>query len=130
MACVHVADGLVEDKVLAVFVYCVICQMHKHIVQVLRTWCLVLISGKSSKSLFKHKYSQWINSCDQDINPQIKLKSINQIGFMQIPLHYTFIIFEFIDIPCEIDASALTACFWFDYESLSFSLLSTIMVSL
>jgi len=49
---------------------------------------VVLFCGKSRETLFVDKSPEWIKSCYQDINPEIKLQALNEIWFVEISLSY------------------------------------------
>lgn len=48
---------------------------------------VVLVGGKSSKSLFKHIYAQRVIASHHNVNPQIVLKIINQMRIAYILRH-------------------------------------------
>jgi hypothetical protein len=61
--------------------------MHEDVLEVALKRTLVWHGGKSSKSFLMDKYSQRTDSIDHHINSHVEFESINQHGFVHVPLH-------------------------------------------
>ena len=108
--------GLLIDRVIR--------QMHKQIVQIAADRCNVLGRCEPRQSLFIQKNSQRRHTCQQHINTQIKLQSINQIGLMQIPLRNVVLLWiNPIVVTGQEDPFALAAILRLNYECFGFALI-------
>jgi hypothetical protein len=79
-------------KISRFFIDRVVGQVHEQIVEVAADRRLVNRSSKSCKTFFVYVYSQWLNACYKHIDPKVKLKSINQVGLVQVTLCYVVLI--------------------------------------
>ena len=63
MPCTVIVLILVELEGIALLLYCVISEMHKQVIYVLRvlTRWFILFCGKTRQPLLKYEDSQWIN---------------------------------------------------------------------
>ena len=60
---------------------------------------MILFCGESSKTLFVDKGPERVKSCNQDIDPEIKLQVLDEIWLVEISLSY--IVFP-LDYPVTI----------------------------
>ena len=92
---IHLIYRIIEDKIRVFLIDSVVSQVHKLVVQVLGTRWAVLLGCKSSQPLLKHEDSQRVDARYQDINPEIELESVNQVGLVHISLNDAPVVFEF-----------------------------------
>ena len=87
-----------------VFIDWVISKMHKFVVFAA---LFILFSCKSSQTLLKNIDSKWIVTCYNNIDSQIKFKTINQVGIINIPWNNMLIInFKLRNVINEINSSS------------------------
>jgi hypothetical protein len=74
--------------------------------------------------------SQWFNTRNKHIQPDIKLQSVNYHGFAQLLLAYPLVVFAEVDfgvVVDEADAFALALGLGFDDEPLAFVVLGELV---
>ena len=78
-----------HHKLLMVLIYGIISEMLKEIVEVVLVGLLEQLCGKSSKPIIIHEDTQRLNTCDQNIYPEIKFETINKqwIGNVALDNH-------------------------------------------
>ena len=91
MADVHLCRRFVKHEVRVFFVHCVVCQVHEPVIQIFGPGGFVGLGGKSGQSFLKDENSEGVDARHKHIDPQVKFKAINQVGFMHVTLHYAFI---------------------------------------
>ena len=64
---------LVEYEVIAVFLNCVVRQMHEEVVQIVVLWAHILFSRKTSKALLVHKNSERVDTVDECVYSKVEL---------------------------------------------------------
>lgn len=95
--------------------------MHVQIVKVVVVWPRILFRRKPRQSFPKDKDSQRICTVKKHINPEIKLEVVNQVGLVQVLLHYVLIVISNVDalgISSQKDALSLARRNRFHYKSL------------
>ena len=65
--------GLVEDEVGVQFVDCVVCQVHKPVLEVFAAGCSVFLSGKASEAFLIDEYAERVSACQEHIDPHVEL---------------------------------------------------------
>ena len=91
MADIHLCLRFVEHEVRVFFVHCVVCQVHEPVIQILGPWGFIGFGRKSSQSFLIDEYSEGVDACYKHIDPQIKFKTIDEVGFVHVTLHNAFI---------------------------------------
>ena len=96
--------------------------------QITRRWTLVFNGCKSSEAVFIDVDAQWVNTVDEDVETEIKLKPVNQVGFMHVTLNnhvlnltgrinmLNFLSCQILWISGQEYSFSLTTCFRFDDE--------------
>ena len=110
----------VEDKLHALFVYRIVRQVHHHVVQVARTWLLVLFRRKTRKTLLCDVGSEWVDTSHQNVDSQVKFKARYEVWFVEVPLrHIVFVsVLHPLEAPCQEYSLALAAGLRLDDECL------------
>ena len=60
--------------------------MHEVISEVLRVWHFIRHGGETGETLFVDVYAQWVNTIQQNVYAEIKLKAINEERLLNIAL--------------------------------------------
>lgn len=85
----HILLRFVENELGVVLIYSVVREMHANIVHVILCRGLVLLRCKSAQTLLIQIDAERVDTCDEDIHPEIKLEAFNQIRLMHVTLDYT-----------------------------------------
>lgn len=83
----HIFIRRIEYKFRVVFVYCVVCEVHTHILHIIESRHDVSFSSKTSQALIIQIDSQRVDTCQQNIYSEVKFQPVHQIWLMQIPLY-------------------------------------------
>ena len=110
----------VEYELHALFVDCVVCQMHHHVVQVSRARLLVLFRCKTRKTLLGDVGTQRVDTCHQNVDTQVKFEARYEVWFVKVSLrHKVFAsVLHPFKAPCQEYSLALAAGLGLDYECL------------
>ena len=93
--------------------------MHAEVVQIALDRALVLLGCESGEALFVDKTSQGRNSRNEDVYSEIKLKTVDQIWLVQIPLGNVVLpLHDPLVVPRQENTDSLARIFGFDYEGL------------
>lgn len=115
-------------KIICFFINRIVCQMHIQIAQITANRWYVLWCRESGETFVIYENSKWINARDENINSQVKFKSIDQVRLMQITLGD--IVFSWdtpVVISSEENAFSLTAILWLNNEGFRFSLVKLLL---
>lgn len=106
-------------KIVSVLVYGVIGQMHKEVSKVTPDGGNILGRGETSQAFVVNKDPQRGHRRNQNVNAQIKLKTINQVRLVKVSLRdVVFIWLNPIVVSREENTFTLTTVFWFNYKCL------------
>lgn len=72
------AVGLLIDRIIG--------KMHAQVIQVAAHGAVVRLSSKSGKAFLVDEASERVHTCYQNINSEVKLQAINEVGLVQISL--------------------------------------------
>lgn len=102
----------------------IVGQVHEQVFEVVILWGHIHLSSKPAEPFFIHINPQGINSAQEHVDSEIEFKSLNEEGFMEVPLDYIVVVrVHIIQRPSQEDASTLTGRFWFHDVCFCFFLL-------
>jgi hypothetical protein len=105
--------GLVNDEILVVFVDRIVGQMHVQVIHVTIVWLLKGNGSESCQTFFVDVDSQRIHTGQIDIDPEIKLHSVNKVGLYYVSLDDTPLYrLELGEVFHQEDSSSLSLVFW------------------
>ena len=110
----------VEDELHALFVDCVVSQMHHHVIQVPRARLLVLLRRETRETLLGDVGTEGVDTCHQNVDTQVKFKARYEVRFVEVPLrHEVFVsVLHPIEAPRQEYSLALAAGLGLDDECL------------
>ena len=110
----------VEDELHALFVDCVVSQMHHHVIQVAWARLLVLLRRETRETLLGDVGTEGIDTCHQNVDTQVKFKARYEVRFVEVPLsHEVFVgVLHPVEAPCQEYSLALAAGLGLDDECL------------
>ena len=121
MSNIVIVDSLVGDELLTIFVDSIVSQVHTEIIEIAAKRWNVLFGSKSGESFLVQEHSDRDHRRDQEVDTQVELQVVDQIGLVEISLGDVVLAsLEPVEIASEEDALALTTCLGLDYESFSF----------
>lgn len=104
----HLLLILVEHKLLALLVDCVVGEVHADIIDVVLVRRDVGLSGEPAQSLPEDEHAQRVNSCHQHVYSQVELQPVDQVGAAEVALHHTVLLrIDVLQLASEEDALAL-----------------------
>ena len=112
---------LIEDKILAILLDGIVCQVHIQVVKVGVLGTHVFLCSKTCQTLLIHVDTKWIHSIDKGIDTQIKLQTVNKVRFVKVPLRHvlvTLLQVHVLEAPNEENAFALAKVYGLYNESL------------
>lgn len=119
--------SLVLLEIVCLFVYGVIGQVHKQIIEVGANRGHVLRCSKSGQTLLVYEDPERGHARDQHVHSQVKLKSIDQVGLVQVPLRYVVLLrIDPVIVARQKDALALATVLWFYYKCFCFTLVELV----
>ena len=93
--------------------------MHVQVTKVATDWRHVLRSREPSKALMVYENPQRRDRCEQNVDPQIKFKPINEVGLVKVALGNVVLIWlKPVVVASEEDAFSLTTVFGFNNKCL------------
>lgn len=105
---------IISNIVLIVFVDRVIGQVNKWIIEVL---LLILLGGKPRQPFAKHENPEWLHIGHEDIQPQIKLVLVDEVGLLDVDLNDQVLCHvNLLESLRDEDTLALRHGFWLYYE--------------
>lgn len=128
---IEVTYGFVELIFGTVLIYCVIGQVKTQIINVIFWWLLVFLSSKSYQALFVKVNLERSNAFKQNINPEIKLKSIVKHRVRNVLLNDGFGLgFDLRKMLTQVNTSSLTTGLGLYNESQFFTWLNFLSLEL
>ena len=102
------------------FIYGVVCQVHTEVVQIRAHRRLVFLCSESCQTLLIDECPQRSDTCDKNIDPQIKFQVVYQIRLVKILLSNIMLplLKPFIS-PCQENTISLTIEIWLYYKCFS-----------
>lgn len=92
--------------------------MHEKITKVRAKWRHILGGCESCQSLLVNENSQGSHTSDENVNPEVKFESIDQVRFVEVPLaDVVFIRLNPVVISSEENAFSLTTILRFNNKS-------------
>ena len=76
----------VLDEAICFFVDGVICEVHAEVIQVAPCWTVVLFGSKTCEALLVDEAPQRVHARQQDIDPQIKLQTVDEVCLVKVAL--------------------------------------------
>lgn len=111
----HVILILVEDELLIFLIDGVVGEVHAHVLHILLIRSNVGLSGESSQPFPEDEHSQWVYSCHQNVDAEVELQSLNQIGPTEVSLHHTVLLWvDVLQLPGQENALPLRQAFRLD----------------
>lgn len=115
-------------KIICVFVYGIVRQVHIEIAQVGANWWHIARCRKSGQTLLVYEDSQRAKRRYKNVSAQVKFKSINQVGLMKVALaDVMLILLNPIMVSCKEDTFALTGVFRFNDKRFGFALIKLLL---
>ena len=95
--------------------------MHVQVVKVVLLRSYVLLGREPCQALLKYENPQRVNPIHQNVDPQVKFKTVNQVRFRDVPLCdevLTLLLLDVFKAPYQVNTSALAHVDWLDDEGL------------
>ena len=118
---VILARVFVEHKLVTVFVYCIVRQVHAQVVQVAAQRRGILLGCESREPFFVDESPKGCDTGKQHINAEVKFEVVDEVWFVKIALsHVVFPSLKPVKVSSQENAFALAAGFGLDDEGLGF----------
>ena len=115
-------------KIICVFVYGIVGQVHIEIAQIGANWWHIARCRKSGQTLLVYEDSQRAKRRYKNVSAQVKFKSINQVGLMKVALaDVMLILLNPIMVSCKENTFALTGIFRFNDKRFGFALIKLLL---
>jgi hypothetical protein len=119
VAWVVVASGILLE-IFSFLIDSVIGEVHVQVAEVAADRRHVFRSREPSEALMVYENPQRRDRCEQNIDPQIKFKPINEVRLVKVALGNIVLIWlDPVVVASEEDAFSLTTVFGFNYKCLS-----------
>jgi len=88
----HTVLIFILNIVLTVLIDCIVCEMSKEIINISFFRTLVSICREPGKTIVEKINSEWVNSENEDIHPEVKFETIDKVRVVNICLgNYTLL---------------------------------------
>lgn len=84
----HVLFRLIEDELRVVLVDGVIGEVHAGLLHVLTVRGLVFLCREPAQPLFVEIEDQRVHAGDQDVDPEVELEAVDEVGPVEVALHH------------------------------------------
>ena len=104
--------------------------MHVQVVKVVLLRSYVLLGREPCQALLKYENPQRVNPIHQNVDPQVKFETVNQVRFSHVPLCdevLTLLLLDVFKAPYQVNTPALAHPVWFhDISHLLFWILGLV----